>query len=128
LLEHREQDRARLEENVLANIRKLVRPYVENLRFQKLEERNRNLVEIIVSRLDEIASPFLNRLTSMHRLLTPREIDVAVLVREGKTSKEIAELLDISASGVDFHRKKIREKLGLTNEKSNLRSALLSLQ
>jgi DNA-binding CsgD family transcriptional regulator len=64
----------------------------------------------------------------MHRLLTPREIDVAVLVREGKTSKEIAELLDISASGVDFHRKKIREKLGLTNEKSNLRSALLSLQ
>ena len=128
LLDHREQDRAHLEENVLANVRKLVMPYVENLRFQKLGERNHNLVEIIASRLDEITSPFLNRLTSMHSLLTPREIDVAVLVREGRTSKEIAELLGISVSGVDFHRKKIREKLRLTNGGANLRSILLSMQ
>jgi len=127
LLEHRDLDRVHLEENVLANVRKLVKPFVENLRFQKLDERNRNLVEIISSRLDEIASPFLNRVTAIHRLLTPREIDVAVLVREGKTSKEIAALLLLSVSGVDFHRKKIRKKLGLTNEKSNLRSYLLSL-
>jgi DNA-binding CsgD family transcriptional regulator len=128
LLEHREKDRVDIEENVLANVRKLITPYLEKLRVQKLDERNRNLVEIIESRLDEIASPFLNRLTATHRLLTPREIDVAVLVREGRTSKEIAELLTISASGVDFHRKMIRKKLGLTNEKSNLRSHLLSLQ
>ena len=128
LLEHREQDRVRLEENVLVNVRKLVTPYVEKLKFQKLDEYNRNLVGIIESRLAEIASPFLNRLTDMHRLLTPREIDVAVLVREGRTSKEIAELLNVSASGVDFHRKKIRKKLGLANEKANLRSYLLSLQ
>jgi PAS domain S-box-containing protein len=128
LLEHREQDRLHLEENVLANVRRLITPYVEKLQFQKHDERNRNLVEIITSRLDEIAQPFLNRLTSINRLLTPREIDVAVLVREGKTSKEISELLNISVSGVDFHRKKIRQKLGLTNEKSNLRSCLLSLQ
>jgi len=128
LLEHREQDRRRMEENALANVRKLVTPYLERLRFQKLDARNRNLVEIIESRLDEITAPFLNRLTAMHRLLTPREIDVAVLVREGRTSKEIAELLAISVSGVDFHRKKIRKKLGLANDKSNLRSYLLSLQ
>jgi DNA-binding CsgD family transcriptional regulator len=128
LLEHREQDRLRLEENVLANIRMLVKPYLEKLQFQNHEERNRNLVEIIETRLAEIASPFLNRLTTIKRVLTPKEIDVAVLVREGRTSKEIAELLNISVSGVDFHRKKIRSKLGLTNEKSNLRSYLLSLQ
>lgn len=128
LLEHREQDRVRLEENVLANIRMLVKPYLEKLQFHNHEERNRNLVEIIETRLAEIASPFLNRLTTIKRVLTPKEIDVAVLVREGRTSKEIAELLNISVSGVDFHRKKIRSKLGLTNEKSNLRSYLLSLQ
>ena len=128
LLEHREQDRVRLEENVLANIRMLVKPYLEKLQFQNHEERNRNLVEIIETRLAEIASPFLNRLTTIKRVLTPKEIDVAVLVREGRTSKEIAELLNISVSGVDFHRKKIRSKLGLTNAKSNLRSYLLSLQ
>jgi DNA-binding CsgD family transcriptional regulator len=128
LLEHRQRERVRMEDNILANVRKLVKPYLEELRFQKLDERNRNLVEIIESRLEELTSPFLNRLTSLHKLLTPREIDVAVLVREGRTSKEIAELLTVSVSGVDFHRKKIRKKLGLANEKSNLRSYLLGLQ
>jgi DNA-binding CsgD family transcriptional regulator len=127
LLEHREQDRVRLEENVLANVRKLVSPYLEKLRFPELGVPNRNIIEIIQSRLEELTSPFLNRLTALHRLLSPREIDVAVLVREGKTSKEISELLTISVSGVDFHRKMIRKKLGLTHEKSNLRSYLLSL-
>lgn len=128
LLEHREQDRQHLEENVLANIRKLVKPYLEMLQFQKNDERNRNLTKIIAARLDEITSPFLNRLTSLNRILTPMEIDVAVQVREGRTSKEIAEVLNISVNGVDFHRKNIRKKLGLTHDKSNLRSYLLSLQ
>ena len=127
LLEHREQDRMRLEENVLANVRQLVSPYVEKLQLQKLDDRSRNLVEIIESRLTEIAAPFLNRLTDTHRLLTPREINVAALVREGRTSKAIAELLNVFVSGVDFHLKKIRKKLGLANEKANLRSYLLSL-
>ncbi len=128
LLEHRQKDRRSLEENVLANVRKLVIPYVEELISRKMDDRSRNLVEIIQQRLEEVVSPFLNRLTSLNRFLTPREIDVAALVREGKTSKEIAELLTITVSGVDFHRKQIRKKLGLTNEKSNLRSSLLSLQ
>ena len=128
LLEHRAQDRKRMEENVLANVHKLIKPHLEELRYQRLDERSRNLVEIIGSRLEELTSPFLNRLTATYRILTPKEIDVAVLVREGKTSKEIAGLLTISVSAVDFHRKNIRRKLGLNHEKSNLRSYLLSLQ
>jgi hypothetical protein len=55
MLEHREQDRMRLEENVLANVRQLVSPYVEKLRLQKLDDRSRNFVEIIESRLTELA-------------------------------------------------------------------------
>jgi len=128
LLEHREKDRQSLEENVLANVRKLIVPFLEELSYHKLDDRSKNLLEIVHQRLEEVVAPFLNRLTSMNRLLTPREIDVAAFIREGKTSKEIAELLNISVSGVDFHRKMIRKKLGLTNEKSNLRSYLLSLQ
>ena len=128
LLEHREQDKVRLEENVLANVRQLVRPHLEMLLQQRLDDRSRNLLAIIAARLDEITSPFLNRFTSLHRILTPREVEVAVLVREGRTSKEIARLLPLSVSGVDFHRKTIRKKLGLRHGKTNLRSYLLSLQ
>jgi DNA-binding CsgD family transcriptional regulator len=92
-----------------------------------LDERSWNLLKIARQRLDEIVDPFLNRLTSLNRLLTPREIDVVSLVREGRTSKEIADLLNVSVSAVDFHRKKIRKKLGLANDRANLRSYLLSL-
>lgn len=128
LLEHREKDRRSLEENVLANVRKLVMPYLEELNYRKLDERSLNLLNIVHQRLEEIAAPFLNRLTSLNRLLTPREIDVAALVREGRTSKEIADVLNVSVSAVDFHRKKIRKKLGLNKDRANLRSYLLSLQ
>lgn len=55
------------------------------------------------------------------------EIQVAGLVKEGKTSKEIASVINISERGVEFHRNNIRRKLGLANAKKNLRSHLLSL-
>lgn len=70
----------------------------------------------------------MNHLSSIHKFLTPQEIHVANLVREGKSSKEIAEILLVSISAVHFHRKQLRNKLGLTNTSSNLRSYLLSLQ
>jgi DNA-binding CsgD family transcriptional regulator len=128
LLEHREQDKVQLEENVLANVQQLVRPHLERLQLQRLDERSRNLVAIIASRLDEITSPFLNRFSSLYAVLSPREVEVAVLVRDGRTSKEIARILAVSVSAVDFHRKMIRKKLGLTHGEINLRSYLLSLQ
>jgi len=59
--------------------------------------------------------------------LTPRELEIAALVREGRTTKEMTEYLNISATAVDFHRKNIRLKLGIKNTKTNLRSMLLSI-
>lgn len=106
----------------------LILPYVERLLEAGLKAREQAMAEIVRERLQEIISPFLNRLTSLHSFLTPQEIQVAVLVREGRTSKAIAEAMTISVSAVDFHRKRIRKKLNMTGSGSNLRSYLLSLQ
>ncbi len=127
LLKHREEDRTTMEEQVLANVKKLVLPYLEKLKNLKLDKNQLVHVEIVEAHLNDIISPFLRNLTSAYLNLTPREIEVASLVKEGKTTKEITELLNISATAVDFHRKNLRSKFGIKSKKTNLRSYLTSI-
>jgi PAS domain S-box-containing protein len=128
LLKRREEDKTELEEKVLFNVRELVGPYVEKLKRSGLDKRQKACVDILESNLNDIISPFSRRLSSMHLNLTPTEIEVANLVRNGKTTKDIAEFLNVSSQAIDFHRKNIRRKIGINNKKANLRSHLLSIQ
>jgi len=128
LLKHRDDDKAELEENVLANIRKLVMPYLEKLKRIRTGTPDAAYLQIVETNLNNIVSPFLSRLTLKYSHLSSRETQVAHLVREGKTTKEIAELLSVSAKAVDLYRGGIRKKLGLKRKKANLHSYLSSLQ
>ena len=127
LLKRREEDKAELEEKVLSNVKGLILPYVDALRNTRLDPKQQNYLGIIESHLNSIVSPFSAKLSSRYWGLTPREIQVAALIKEGKTSKEIAELSNVSTRAIEFHRDNIRAKLGLKNKKANLRSSLLSL-
>jgi DNA-binding CsgD family transcriptional regulator len=127
LLKQREQDRAQLEEAVFSNLRELVLPHVERLKSSGLKPREKALAESIERQLNAIAAPLLRGLGTARTLLTPRGIQVAALVREGRSTKEIAELLRVSEATVNFHRKSLRRKLGLGRPAQNLRAFLLSL-
>jgi len=78
--------------------------------------------------IDDIISPFLRRMSSRYIGLTPAQIQVANLVRQGKRTKDIAGLLDLSLKTIEDHRKNLRKILGLRNKKANLRTHLLSVQ
>jgi DNA-binding CsgD family transcriptional regulator len=52
--------------------------------------------------------------------LSLREAQVALLVKEGKSSEEIAKVLGLSKSAVDFYRKRLRKKFGLKGKKERL--------
>jgi DNA-binding CsgD family transcriptional regulator len=66
-------------------------------------------------------------LSSSYLGLSPREIQVADLVRHGRTNKEAARILNISINAVEFHRNNLRKKLGIQNRKVNLRTHLLAM-
>jgi DNA-binding CsgD family transcriptional regulator len=127
LLKQREEDKLELEKKVLNNVKDLVFPYVEKLKNSRLKAKDRTLVEIVDTHLQDIISPLLQRFTNAKILLTPQEMQVASLVKDGKTSKEIADVLNVSETTVNFHRKNLRVKFGLRNRRTNLRSYLLSI-
>jgi DNA-binding CsgD family transcriptional regulator len=68
----------------------------------------------------EITSPFTKRLCEKYLGLTPLEVRTVGLIKEGKTTKEISELLCVSENTVSSHRFHIRKKLGVSNKKINL--------
>lgn len=127
LLRQLGEDRRELEESLLLNLKNLVVPYLERLSRSRLSSDQTLLLEIIESHLKEITSPFLRRLSQQFIELTPTEIRVADLIREGRVTKEIADILHTSERAVLFHRQNIRGKFGLKSRKVNLRSYLSSL-
>lgn len=129
LLKFSENEKAEVEGNILANVKELIMPYVAELK--RRSSRSPHLMtklNVLEAQLRNILSPFSRRLTQDFYRLSPREMEVANLIREGKTTKDIMDILHVSKSTIDLHRHGIRKKLDLTGKKSNLRSFLLSLQ
>lgn len=126
LLKQREEDRNELEQKVLSNVKMLILPYIEKLK-NHVDMKGISYVHVLESNLRDIISPFAQRLSTRYLNLTHREVQVADLIKEGKTTKEIAALLNVSDSAVNVYRYHIRRKLNLT-KKHNLHSFLASLQ
>jgi DNA-binding NarL/FixJ family response regulator len=128
LLKQREADKTELEERIVGNFRELVRPLLEKLKTSGLNDRQKAFVEIAENELNNILAPFLRKVSTGHLKLTPTEIQVANLVKHGKSTKEIAALMHLSAKTVQVNRNNIRRKLGIINKKINLRTYLLSVR
>lgn len=126
LLRKREADRQEVEEKLLANAQSLILPYLEKLKASRLDERQRVHLNLVESNLNEIISPLTRRMSRHYLNFTPMEIQVANLVKEGKTTKDIAHILGLSSRTIEAVRYTIRRKLGLKRKGANLRSYLLS--
>ncbi|HVO65691.1 MAG TPA: PAS domain S-box protein [Syntrophales bacterium] len=127
LLKHRDKEMEEFKKRVLSNVKKLINPYVKKLKKSGLNTDQIMYTDILENNLDEIISPFLHNLSAKYMNFTPQEIQVANLVKEGKTTKDIAQILNVTRRTVAFHRENIRNKLKLNNKKTNLRSYLLAI-
>jgi DNA-binding CsgD family transcriptional regulator len=128
LLKQREADKIELEEKVLLNTKLMISPYLGKLKNRRrLGNKEKVYLEIIESNLNDIISPFVRSLSAKFFKLTPTEMQVINLIRRGKTTKEIAETLNLATSTIDFHRNNIRKKIGIKSKKINLSTYLSSL-
>jgi len=127
MLKKRDEDKLMMEERVLFNVKELIDPLIGNLKNSGLDEHQTGYVDTLETFLAEIVSPFSQTLHTKYLKLTLSEIWVANLVKGGKTTKEIAHLLNSTSEAIAFHRQNLRKKLGLSNRKENLGSHLLSL-
>ena len=127
VLKQMEEKKSEDKENILTNIKQSVVPYLNRLKKEPLSTNQKILAEMIEKNLHNIVSPLVTKLSSTFLNLTPMEIRIATLIKEGLMNKEIAELLGTSLNTISSHRFRIRSKLDLKKKGANLRSFLLSL-
>ncbi|MBE9520151.1 MAG: response regulator, partial [Proteobacteria bacterium] len=127
LLKQVKESKEEMEGKVLENLKNLVFPYLETLQENLAKTPQAEYIEVIQNNIKKITSSFTINLTSNFLGLSPREIQVADLVRQGRTNKESANIMNISKNAVEFHRNNLRKKLGIQNQKINLRTYLYSM-
>ena len=127
LLRQRDEDLKEKETIFFQNLMQTVLPYFDQLKQVVSPGKGTHLIDLIESELKNIASPFLRQMSNLETVLTPQEIKSASMIRQGKSSKEIAGIFNLSMTTVNFHRRNLRDKLGLTNTAVNLGSFLRSL-
>lgn len=117
-----------LQDTIAKNIRRLASPYIDRLMQTELSGNQLFLLEKLQENLEGAGSSLLLRTRLMNVSFTPQEFQIAILIRSGLQSKEIAGQLGVSTNAVNFHRKNIRKKLSISNKQVNLQTYLTSLE
>ncbi|MBC8207798.1 MAG: PAS domain-containing protein [Desulfobulbaceae bacterium] len=126
LIDQNQQQKVIAEKNIKEKYEHLVVPQLELLAQRLRRNEDLELLNLIQDNIKQSLLGFKHQNSTLIRTLTAKELEIATLVRHGKTTKDISRVLHISMETVKFHRRNIRRKLGLTSSGSNLRSELLA--
>ncbi|MBU1344499.1 MAG: LuxR C-terminal-related transcriptional regulator [Proteobacteria bacterium] len=127
LLKKREEDKLELGEKIFANYKLIILPNIQKLKTKLIQKDLIDLMDVLETNLNNILSPFSKTLSDPMVNLSPSEIQVADLIKFGKSNKEISEILNNSVHTIATHRENIRKKLKIKHKKINLRSFLRTL-
>ncbi|MBU0485295.1 MAG: PAS domain S-box protein [Proteobacteria bacterium] len=129
LLDHTRQSETEIQKNVLATLENMVIPYLDEAMEAVTENATASVaLQAALDCLRQVTSPYAKKIASPEVGLSPRELQIADLVKQGLTTKDIAGRFNLAVGTVEFYRDRIRKKLKIKNKKANLRTYLLSMQ
>jgi len=120
-----EQEKEEIHQDIKTNVEKILMPILQALGSQ-LPPTQKKYTEMLQTNLEEITSPFISHLSSSYHSLTPTEIAICDMIRNGLRTKEIAQIRGVSTATINRHRENIRRKLKITNNDANLATYLQS--
>jgi len=120
---------ARVEQNadISRKIDSLIKPQISRLKSKILDDPAASAyLAVLENNLNTITSPIAHQMVCALEPLTPTEAEIAQMIVQGRTTKDIARIMSRGTSTIDFHRNNIRKKLGLGRQPVNLRHYLSS--
>ncbi len=126
IIEQIEIEKKGVKEDVFLNVEEVLLPALKKLR-RKGSPLDKKYLDILEKNLKSLTSSFGRNVSQKKFKLSPREIEIANLIKSGVSSKEICALLNISFKTVETHRNKIRNKLDILNKDINLTTYLQTL-
>jgi len=126
VLEQIEQQKQQIKDDVITNVDDLLIPILEQS-MSKGSKLDVNYLNLIKRSLEDLTASFGRKITQKSLKLTPREVQICNMVKRGLSSKEIADLVNISLFTVGRHRHNIRKKVNITNKEVNLNTFLQDL-
>jgi PAS domain S-box-containing protein len=121
-----EKEKQGLEGDISHKIETVMLPAIEKVRTEANTEIRNSYLYIMREQLIHLTKGFSRELEGRFLKLTRSEIRVCLYIQEGHSSKEIANLMNVSFETVQVHRRNIRKKLDLCGRKVNLYNLLSS--
>jgi DNA-binding CsgD family transcriptional regulator len=121
------EDEQESKDNLIEKMNALVFPNIYKVENAQSKEERIRLINLIQTNLASICSMSNSKMKSWESKLTGSELAVVQLLRQGLTSQEIAEMLNLSIDTIGFHRNNIRKKLGIKFKKVDLVTYLRSI-
>jgi len=117
-----------LQDQMKLNIELTVLPLLKKMQNPDTSrEAWQNYLRAAEQNLEDVTSAFTRKVIEDRVRLSPRELEICNLIKNGLSNKEIAQLLHISLLTVERHRHNVRKKLRIDNEKVNLATFLREL-
>jgi FixJ family two-component response regulator len=125
LLKRREQEHKDIRQDIAVQIGEMVLPLLRKAQ-KKATGFTQNYIETAQANLLDISSEHSHDIALASAKLAPRELQIIHYIRQNKTSKEMADILDLKVSTIESYRENIRKKLRLKNQKINLKKFITS--